>query len=189
MHSCKLSVLKNEDLSFCEACQFGKSHALPYTLSTSRAVKPFALVHTNLWGPTPMSSTDGFKYYVIFLDDFSRFVWIYPLRQKSDTLAAFTHFQTMVQTQFATTIQALQSDNGTEYSRIHQLCSQQGILSRFSCPYTSAQNGRAERKHRHVVENGLTLLAQAAMPLSYWWDAFLTAVFLINSLPTSVLDG
>jgi histone deacetylase 1/2 len=54
------------------------------------------------------------------------------------------------------------------------------------CPYTSQQNGRAERKHRHVAELGLTLLAQAKMPFSYWWEAFSTAVYLINRLPSSV---
>lgn len=64
-----------------------------------------------------------------------------------------------------------------------------GVISRKLCPYKSAQNGRAERKHRHVIETGLTLLAQASMPLSFWWDAFSTAVYLINGLPTNVLQG
>lgn len=136
-----------------------------------------------------MLSTADFRYYIQFLDDFSRFSWIYPLRQKSDALAAFNHFRAMVQNQFSTTITFLQSDNGTEYSKIHQLCAQLGIGTRLSCPYTSAQNGRVERKHRHIVETGLSLLAQASMPLEYWLDAFTTAVSLINSLPTTVLEG
>lgn len=72
---------------------------------------------------------------------------------------------------------------------MHQLCNKYGIISRFSCPYTFAQNGRAERKHRHVVETGLTLFAQASMSLAYWWDAFLVAVQIINGLPTPVLGG
>lgn len=55
----------------------------------------------------------------------------------------------------------------------------------MSCPYTSQQNGRAERKHRHIAELGLTLLAQAKMPMSFWWDAFSTAVYLINRLPST----
>lgn len=49
-------------------------------------------------------------------------------------------------------IKAVQSDNGGEFVKVHKLCSQLGIESRHSCPYTSAQNGRAERKNRHVVE-------------------------------------
>lgn len=136
-----------------------------------------------------MQSVDGFRYYVLFLDDYSRFVWLYPLKQKSDTFAAFNHFLNIVQTQFGGRIKAVQSDNGGEYYRIHNLCSQLGIQSRYSCPYTSDQNGRAERKHRHITETGLTLLAQASMPLCYWWDAFMTAQSLINGLPTEVLCG
>lgn len=58
----------------------------------------------------------------------------------------------------------------------------------FTCPYTLAQNGRAERKHRQVVEVGLTLLAQAQLPMEFLWEAFHTATFLINRLPTLILS-
>jgi histone deacetylase 1/2 len=58
-----------------------------------------------------------------------------------------------------------------------------------SCPHTSQQNGVAERKHRHLVETGLALLAHASVPLRYWDEAFLTACYLINRMPTSVLNN
>lgn len=139
--------------------------------------------------PSHIVSLDGYRYYIHFLDDFSRFVWVYPLKLKSDAYHAFIHFLTFIKTQFGKTLKALQSDNGGEYRKIHALCGSLGIQSRFSCPYTSVQNGRAERKHRHIVETGLTLIAQAWMPLNYWWEAFNTAVLLINGLPSSVLNG
>ena len=62
-----------------------------------------------------------------------------------------------------------------------------GIIRRNSCPHTHEQNRVMERKHRHIVENGLTLLAKSPMPLKYWDEAFRVAVFLYNGLPTSVL--
>lgn len=62
-----------------------------------------------------------------------------------------------------------------------------GIIHRFTCPHTHHQNGSVEREHKHVVETGLTLLAQANMPLQYWDHAFLTSTFLINRMPTTVL--
>ena len=58
----------------------------------------------------------------------------------------------------------------------------------MSCPHTHQQNGTAERKHRHIVETGLTLLAHASVPLCYWNDAFATACFLINRLPSRTID-
>lgn len=58
---------------------------------------------------------------------------------------------------------------------------------RHSCPYTHQQNGLVERKHQHIVETGLTLLAQSRLPMSFWWESFHTATFLINRLPTPVL--
>lgn len=101
------------------------------------------------------------------MDDFSKLVWIYPLKVNGDTIITFNHFLVMIKTQFQTSIKSLQSDNGFEFVKVHQLCIQSGIRSRYSCPYTSIQNGRAERKHRHIVETGLTLLPQASMPLCY----------------------
>lgn len=98
----------NEEIKFCEACKFGKSHAIPFTLSLSHARSPFELVHSDLWGPAPVMSIGGYRYYVHFLDNFSRLVWIYPLKLKSDAIIAFSHFIIMVRNQFKTLIKALQ---------------------------------------------------------------------------------
>lgn len=92
-------------------------------------------------------STGGYQYFIHFLDDFSRFFWVYPLKLKSEALAAFNHFNIFVKNQFGKQIKALQTNNGGEYVKIHKLCNELGIQSRFSCPYTSAQNGKAKRKH------------------------------------------
>jgi hypothetical protein len=57
------------------------------------------------------------------------------------------------------------------------------------CPHTHQQNGSAERKYRHIIEVGLSLLSHASMPLKYWDEAFLTATYLINRLPSRVIQG
>lgn len=77
----------------------------------------------------------------------------------------FQQFKVLVENHFSTTIKTLQSDNGGEFKSFVHFLNKLGITHRFSCPYTSAQNGRVERKHRHVVETGLSLLAQAQLPL------------------------
>lgn len=63
------------------------------------------------------------------------------------------------------------------------------IILRESCPYLHEQNGKVERKHRHIVETGLTLLAQAKMPLKFWQEAFSYAIYIINRVVSHVLNN
>lgn len=99
------------------------------------------------------------------------------------------HFKTLVENQLGTKIKAFQSDGGKEYAPITKYLSSQGIVHRFSCPYTHEQNGMAERKHGHITELGLALLANASMPLKYWGEAFQTVIYIINRLPTPTLNN
>ena len=172
----------------CEPCQMAKSHRLPFTLSESRASQPFALVHSDLWGPTPVVGTNGARYFVLFVDDHTRFSWLYLLASKDQAISAFLQFKVMIETQFDTKVRMLQTDWGGEFQAFTNTLCKFGILHRVSCPSTSQQNGRVERKHRHVVEVGLSLLAHASIPLKYWPFAFQSALYLINRLPSSVLN-
>lgn len=61
---------------------------------------------------------------------------------------------------------------GREFRFFESFLEQEGIIIRYVCPYIHHQNGKVERKHRYVVETGLTLLAQASIPLKFWWEAF-----------------
>ena len=101
---------------------------------------------------------------------------------------AFYHY---VHTQFSCTIQTLQSDGGGEYiGKSFQLfLSAKGIVHHKSCPYTPEQNGLAERKHRHLIETTITLLHQAKLPSNFWSYAIHTAVYLINRMPSPVLNN
>jgi histone deacetylase 1/2 len=76
---------------------------------------------------------------------------------------------------------------GREYSPITKFLNLNGIVQFFSCPYTHEQNETAERKHRHIVEIGLTLLYAAGMKHGFWCDAFSTAMFVINRIPTPLV--
>ncbi|KAH9769651.1 retrovirus-related pol polyprotein from transposon RE1 [Citrus sinensis] len=174
---------------FCDACQYGKIHQFPFYSTGIKTKAPLELVHTDLWGPAPMLSLQGYRYYISFVDDYSRYCWIFPLTLKSEALATFKHFKTLVEKQFDHPLKSLQSDWGGEYRNFVHFLQEEGIEFRHSCPHTHHQNGVVERKHRHIVETGLTLLAQAKMPLSFWWESFHTASFLINRLPTPVLNN
>ena len=163
-------------------------HKLPFPKSFFTASSPFKLIHSDLWGPVLTSSINGFKYYVLFIDHFTKFTWIYLLNSKSEVFTKFVQFKAIVETQFSIKIKTFSSDGGGEYTSnaFKTYLSQQGIVHQVSCPYTPQQNGLVERTHRHLIETTITLLSQASMPPSYWSYAVLTAVLLINLLPTSV---
>ncbi|GKA31563.1 putative RNA-directed DNA polymerase [Tanacetum coccineum] len=90
----------------------------------------------------------------------------------------------MVERQFTTKLKNVQTDWGGEFRNLALFFSSLGIIHRRSCPHTSEQNGFVERRNRHVVETGLTLLAQACVPQRFWHYAFDTAVYLINRMPS-----
>jgi transposase InsO family protein len=107
-------------------------------------------------------------YYVSFIDDYSRFIWIYLLHRKSEVFQYFFEFQYLVEHMFNHIIITVQSDwGGGEYERLNSFFCQVGISHHVSCPHTPQQNGVAERKHRHIVEMSLSLLVTASMPLKY----------------------
>jgi hypothetical protein len=174
----------------CGSCQLGKSKKQSFSASNRVSLSPLQLIHTDIW-TSPVISISGYKYYIIFVDDFSRFSWIYPLHTKSETYDVFLKFKILVENQFSTTIKELQSDGGGEYTSLlfQSFLKANGIVHRKSCPYTSPQNGLAERKLRHILETRLTLLAHSHLSNKYWVDSFLTAVYVINRLPTPVLQN
>ncbi|WVZ68483.1 hypothetical protein U9M48_017417 [Paspalum notatum var. saurae] len=168
--------------------QQGKSHQLPYPKSISRSSAPLELVFSDVWGPAPTSVGKN-NYYVSFIDDYSKFSWIYLLKRKSKVFQCFHNFKSLVERLFDRKIIALQTDWGGEYQKLNSFFTRIGISQYVSCPYAHQQNGSAEHKHRHIVEVGLSLLAHASMPLKFWDEAFITATYLINRIPSPVTDG
>lgn len=97
-----------------------KSHALPFNNSSSHSSAPLQLVHTDLWGPSPILSSFDFRYYVVFVDEFSRYTWLYPFKYKSNVYSIFITFQKLVENLFKTRIKSIQSDWGGEFQSLHK---------------------------------------------------------------------
>ena len=150
----------------CMSCQFGKQTKLPFNNSDFFSSAPFDLVHSDVWGPAPFTTEGGSRYFVIFVDDYSRFTWIYLLKHRSDLVSIFQTFHKMIQTQFSRTIKVFRSNNAQEYhdKSFLSILDSNGTLPHYSCPYTSQQNGRAERKLRHNLDVVHTLLISASVP-------------------------
>ena len=173
----------------CDSCKLGKSKTLPFPLHASRASHCFDLIHSDVWGPSPVSSHEKFKYYVTFIDDHSRFTWVYFLRSKSEVFRTFTEFLAYVDNQFSTSIKTLRTDSGGEYlsTEFQAFLASKGIIHQRSCPSTPQQNGVAERKNRHLLDVVRTLLLESSVPSMFWVEALKTATHLINRLPSQVL--
>ncbi|GJU32996.1 ribonuclease H-like domain-containing protein [Tanacetum coccineum] len=185
-----ISCNKSKLSALCHACQLGKHTKLPFYSSVSHVASVFDIVHSDLW-TSPISSESGIKYYAIFLDHFSHYVWVYPLLHKSDLFDTFVTFRAYVNQQFNVDIKALQCDHGGEFdnTRFHTLFRQHGIQFRFSCPKTSQQNGKSERMLRTLNNITRTLLFQAHIPPSYWVEALNMAAHLLNILPSSAINN
>ena len=158
------------------------SHCLSFSLNNNRCPLPFDHLHCDLWGPSPVCSLTGFRYYAVFIDDCTRFSWFFPLKHKSDFFDTFINFQHYIETQFSSKINSFQCDGGTEFTnnKFRSHLTSCGIVLHIACLYTPSQNGIVERKHRHVTETGLTIRFHACVPLFLWVEAFSTTVYLIN---------
>jgi hypothetical protein len=120
--------------SVCDAYQKAKSHRLPYPKSSSILKHPLELIFSDVWGPAPMS-VGGKKYYVSFVDDYSKFTCIYTLKFKSEVFQKFHEFQQLVERMFNKKIIAMQTDWGGEYQKLHSFCTKIGITHLASYPH------------------------------------------------------
>ena len=109
------NISGNKTIDSCDACKMGKMHKLHFPITETKTKNPLELLHTDLWGPSPTPSIQGYKYYISFVDDFTRFTWIFPLKTKADTFQVFIIFKAQVEKQLDKPIKCLQSDWGGEY--------------------------------------------------------------------------
>ncbi|PKU79142.1 Retrovirus-related Pol polyprotein from transposon TNT 1-94 [Dendrobium catenatum] len=175
----------------CTSCLSCKGHKLVFENSVRRTKAPLELVHSDVWGPSPVSSNQGFRYYLLIVDDFSRFTWLFPIMHKSDVTNTFVYFTTFIEKQTNFKIKTIRTDGGGEFVNNHFLSftKNAGIRHQVSCPYTPEQNGTAERKHRHIITTTRALLHTASLPMSFWLDAAITATHLINRMPSFTTDN
>ena len=173
----------------CEACILGKHCKTVFQKSMHTYEHCFDLVHSDVW-TSPHSSRDNYKYFVTFIDEKSKYTWVTMLRSKDRVLDAFTNFQTYVTNHYNAKIKCFRSDNGGEYTsqQFQQQLLKHGITHQTSCPYTPQQNGVAERKNRHLMEVARSMMFHMKVPKGFWADAVMTATYLINRIPTKVLD-
>ncbi|KAH9666120.1 Integrase catalytic domain-containing protein [Citrus sinensis] len=141
--------------SVCGVCQLGKQARLPFPVNKAwRAVEKFQLIHTDVCGPMRTASLNGNKYFMVFIDDFSRMCWVYFLKHKSEVASVFWKFKIWIENQSGCKIKVIKSDNGTEYTadKFAKFCEAAGIEHQLTATYTPQQNRVSERKNRTIME-------------------------------------
>lgn len=134
MHSLYSSITI-DNKAVCDICHFAKQRKLPYNLSTSIASSKFELLHFDIWGPLSVTSVHGHKYFLTIVDDFSRFLWVILLKNKSEVSNHVKNFVTLIHTHYHITPKYIRSDNGPEFL-IPDFYASKGIIHQESCVET-----------------------------------------------------
>ncbi|MCP4339240.1 MAG: DDE-type integrase/transposase/recombinase, partial [Desulfobulbaceae bacterium] len=187
-----LEILDQNDDYFCEACVMGKQAQTPFKpVETPRSTELLDLIHTDICGPISVESFGRKLYFITFIDDASRYVWVYFIREKSEALKKFQEFMFSVERQMGRKIKALRSDRGGEYcsTEFKDFCTEKGIRKETTAPYSPQQNGVSERMNRTLVEKARAMLYESKLPHRFWAEAIATAVHVRNRSPTVSLSG
>uniref|UniRef100_A0ACD5U385 Uncharacterized protein n=1 Tax=Avena sativa TaxID=4498 RepID=A0ACD5U385_AVESA len=136
----------------CDACQFGKQTRSSYLSSDNRSNVPLQTIHSDVWGPSGVTSLNGYRYFITFIDCCTRTTWVYVLRNKSDVFQCFKDFHNLIKTQYNACVKILRTDNGTEYvnNEFDDYLSNYGIIHQTTCPDSDCETGKnKEEKDKH----------------------------------------
>jgi len=175
----------------CEPCLNGKQTRYIGKRATTRQKQPLALIHSDLYGPLKVQAPEGYRCWVTFIDDASRYCSIALLKNKSEVLVAFKLFRSIIETELGCKIKMLRDDKGGEFmsTELDKYPTAAGITGQHTIRNSSHQNGVAEHFNRTLAEGTISLLSEAKLPQSFWEHAVTTTVYVRNWSPTSALDG
>ena len=184
-----ISTIKK--VNHCLSCAKGKQQREPFESRSSHSEDILDIVHTDVMGPFEIESIGGSHYICTFIDDKSRYAFVYMIKSKKEVFEKFVNFVKMMKIQTGRSIKKVRSDNGGEYSSVamKEFCKKKGIQHQYTTSYTPEQNGVAERFNRTIAENMRAMLYHAKLPKKFWAEAINTAVYLKNRSPHSYLDG
>lgn len=181
---------RTSNVDFCEHCIFGKHKRTSFGKGVHRTKGTLDYIHSDLWGPSRVASKSGARYMLIFVDDYSRKVWTFFLKQKSDVFDTFKQWKTMIEKQTGKQIKRLRTDNGLEFcnSAFENFCKKEGIVRHHTVVATPQQNGVAERMNRTLIEKARCMISNSGLSRDFWAEAVSTACFLVNRSPSTSIE-
>ncbi|KAM1649269.1 hypothetical protein ACFX14_010564 [Malus domestica] len=194
-----LPPLNFNDFEFCIDCVKGKLTNKRKEGST-RSKQLLEIIHTDICGPFPTQTIEGYKYFITFIDDFSRYCYLYLISEKSKALEVFKIYKKEVENQLELKIKIVRSDrDGEYYGKYAQtgrhpgpfaLCLQEhGIIAQYTTPGTPEQNGVAERRNRTLMDMVRSMICRVNLPKTLWGEAVKTANYLLNKVPSKAVES
>ncbi|GJU69147.1 zinc finger, CCHC-type containing protein [Tanacetum coccineum] len=169
------------DIEKCKTCMLTKISKKPFQ-NVKRETEVLELIHSDLYDLHATPSLGNKKYFVTFIDDASRFCYVYLLHTKDEALDKFKVFKTEVKLQQGSLIKRFRTDRGGEYMDTLYFQSV-GIIHETTAPYTPQQNGISERKNRVLKEMVNSMLSYSGLSQGFWGEAMLTTCYLLNRVP------
>ncbi|GJT14034.1 retrovirus-related pol polyprotein from transposon TNT 1-94 [Tanacetum coccineum] len=167
----------------CETCVEAKLTRSSFK-SVKRKTEPLDMIHTDICDLKSLPTKGGNKYFITFIDDCTKYCYVYLLKSKDEAIDKFVLYKTEVENQLGQKIKVVRSDRGGEYvSPFAELCAKHGIRHEFTAPYSPQQNGIAERKNRTLKEMVNAMLISSGLSQDMWGEAILTATYLLNKIP------
>ncbi|GFW56587.1 retrovirus-related Pol polyprotein from transposon TNT 1-94 [Trichonephila clavipes] len=173
----------------------GKTHCIPCKLAKSKRVsfkktgavrskRPLELLHMDLCGPMPTESQGGNKYFLSIIDDYSRKVTVFPIRNKSDVFHTFIRFQKRAERFLSKKVIAVRTDGGLEFCNkdMDNFLTELGIKHEVTNSYTPEMNGVAERFNLTPLDSIKTLLKSSEVPHKFWGEALLCFTYAWNRI-------
>ena len=183
-----LNLLPKFDVNIhnkCEICTESKFARQSFKSVQERSNELLSLIHSDLCDFKAIPSRGGKNYFITFIDDCSKYCYVYLLHSKDEALNSFKTYKAEVENQLEKKIKVIRSDRGGEYesAAFSDFCAQNGIVHQTTAPYTPQQNGVAERKNRTLKEMINSMLNSSGLPHNLWGEALLTANFILNRIP------
>jgi len=149
------------------------------------------LLHGALCGPITPPTPSGNQYFLLLVDDYSRYVWIALLLSKDGGAAEIKRIQAAAERKASKPVHALRTDRGGEFLAcdFEQFCIDLGVHRQLSAPYSLQQNGVVERRNQSVVGTAWCMFKAKQLPGEFWGEAVKTAIYLLNRSSSKSIGG
>jgi transposase InsO family protein len=184
--------LLNQVDQLCDACLVGKHRRTSFPQrALSRTTKVLELLHGDLCGPISPPTPSGNRYFLLLVDDYSRYMWIALLPTKDGAAAAIKRIQVATERKTGERIRALRTDKGGEFlvKDFEKYCAELGVRRELTVPYSPPQNGVVERRNQTVMSTARSMLKAKELPGIFWGEAVTTTVYLLNRAPSKGVGG